>query len=412
MSIFNTYQKSPLLQGDEVLVIADSSGRRTLTATASQIAGAPACSEATGYFYQNKGAKISRFSDRVLIGGAAKSSADSERDLLEKEDWLSQEMNKTSVGPWAMQGAQSASLAAFGNSAFVAASRTTDAKNAVEQLGYQPSSIGVASWGVADDTSTLTTTTAYAYYGEAWRLAGVNYQPTFGMELEAVNFGGLAIGVSTPYQPNVGGGVYGVQLGVGGGQTAGTSDAAAGIVFVSNPNSWQTGIVFGSTSLSGTNGNDTGYGAAVSLARNHAIEWHTPEEVSGQKGGNVGAFIRSTVTQRDKGVRQEFVDQNVLFSNIDGKTIFSIVSQEDPTNNIQVQSASGPQAAGIYILNENTGSPNLGLFPGKGGELQITSPVSNNGRKLPSIPDGGFLHININGQDYRIPLMSPEQAGE
>ncbi|GAP24699.1 hypothetical protein J4P41_10435 [Gluconobacter sp. NFX36] len=411
MPVFNRYPKLEALTGNEVLVLADASGQHTVTATASQIAGAPAVSTPTGSFYEDKGAKISRFADRVLIGDAASNPGLSDRDAASKKDWLSRTMGETSIGPWALQDAQCASVAQFGNSAFVAASRTSDAKTAPATLGFQPSSIGVASWGVADDTSTPTTTTAYAYYGEAWRLAGVNYQPTFVMELEAVNFGGLAIGQSNPYAPNVGGGVYGIQLGVGGGQTDGTSDAAAGMVFVSNPNSWQTGIVFGATSLSGTDGTDDGYASALSLARNHAMEWHTPEVVSGAVGSNVGAFVRSTVTERAKGVRQDFVDNEILFSNIEGHTLFSVGSIAAPNNALQVQAGAGSQAAGLYVQQGANGSANLGLFPAEGGELQISSPVSGEGMTLPTTADGGFLHININGSDYRIPLMSPAQVG-
>ncbi|MGY8607007.1 hypothetical protein ACTVH1_15140 [Gluconobacter cerinus] len=411
MPVFNTYPRLDTLTGDEVLVLADSSGHQTVTATASQIAGTPAVSKPSGAFYQDKGAKISRFADRVLIGDAAANPGLSDREAASKNEWLSQTMGATSIGPWALQDAQCASVAQFGNSAFVAASRTSDAKTAPETLGFQPSTIGVASWGVADDTSAPTTTTAYAYYGEAWRLAGVNYQPTFVMELEAVNLGGLAIGQSTPYAPNVGGGVYGIQLGAGGGQTSGTSDAAAGVVFVSNPDAWQVGIVFGATALSGTNGTDNGYASALSLARNHALEWHTPEVVSGVSGGNVGAFVRSTVTERSKGVRQDFVDNGILFSNIEGQTLFSVASAVAPNNTLQVQPGAGTQAAGLYVQSGENGSSNLGLFPEEGGQLQISSPVTNAAGTLPATVGGGFLHISVNGTDYRIPLMTPEQAG-
>ncbi|EHH67020.1 hypothetical protein [Gluconobacter morbifer] len=128
--------------------------------------------------------------------------------------------------------------------------------------------------------------------------------------------------------------------------------------------------------------------------------------MSGQTGGNVGAFIRSTVTEHASGVRQEFVDDGILFSNIEGATLFSVASSENPTNMLQVQAGTGTQAAGLYVQAGQDGSTNLGLFPGAGGELQITSPVSNAGGALPATADGGFLHININGADYRIPLVS------
>ncbi|MBR0560328.1 hypothetical protein [Neokomagataea anthophila] len=409
MSKFNNYPRISSLTGDEILVLADQSGVMTVTATAGQLASVPANVQESGEFYQDNGAIVNRFSDRLLVGNAAKNPALSDRDKSSHNDWLSQTMANTSIGPWALQGAQFASVAQFGSSAIVAGSRTSDAKKSPSVLGFQPSSIGVSAWAVSDDTTNPTTTTAYAFYGEGWRLAGVNYQPTFCMELEGVNFGGPVVGETTPYSINVGGGVYGIQLGVGGGQTSGTSDAAAGITFVSNPNRWQSGIVFGATSLVGTDGEDAGYASAMSLARNQGIEWHTP--VSGSGSGGVGAFVRSTVSDRTSGVRQEFVDNGVYFGNISGNSIFSIKSTNNPNNTLQIQPGDGQQAAGIYVQEGTQGSANLGLYPAPGGELQITSPVSNVGGNIPAQAGGGFLHFNVNGIDYRIPLLTVEQAG-
>lgn len=409
MPNFNNYPRISSLTGDEVFILADKSGTMTVTATANQLAAVPADAPASGAFYQDEGATVNRFADRLLVGDAAKNPTLSDREKSSRNDWLSETMARTSIGPWALQGAQFASVAQFGSSAIVAGSRTSDAKNAPDTLGFQPSSIGVSSWAVSDDTTNPTTTTAYAFYGEGWRLAGVNYQPTFCMELEAVNFGGPVVGASTPYSVNVGGGVYGIQLGVGGGQTSGTSDAAAGLTFVSNPDRWQSGIVFGATSLVGTDGEDNGYASAVVLARNQGIEWHAPAE--GGKDGGVGAFVRSTVSERATGVRQEFVNNGVYFGNISGNSIFSIKSTSNPNNTLQIQPGEGQQAAGIYVQEGTQGSGNLGLYPAAGGELQITSPVSNVGGALPAQAGGGFLHFNVNGTDYRIPLLTVEQTG-
>jgi len=410
MPAFNSYPLAGDICGTEVLVVASPDGTQTLNATASQIAGAPAATKASGQFYADAGARISRYADRVFAGAATDYAGLRDRENG-SQDWLSGIMATTSIGPWAMQNAQMAALSRFGTTGFVGASRTSDAQNASSFLGYIPSSIGVAAWGVADETAEPTTTTAYAFYGEAWRLPGVDYQPSFGMELEAVNLGGLAVGLSNPYAPNVGGGVYGMQIGAGGGQTTGTSDAAAGIVFVSNPNAFQTGIVFGATALTGTDGRDGGYAAAVAMSRNQAIEWHTAETVSGTAGANAGAFIRSTVSTRADGMRQEFVDNCVLFSNISGNPVFGVQNSASPTNILTVQAGSGEQAAGIYVQEGNGGSGNLGLYPANGGELQIASPVSNTGAALPASVEGGFLHINVNGSDFRIPLLTPAQAG-
>lgn len=410
MPAFNSYPKLATVSGDEVLVVADRSGVQTLNVTASQVAGAPANAPASGAFYADAGARISRYGDRMFIGAASSYPAETSREVT-PQDWLSTVMATTSIGPWAMQCAQGASLARFGSSGFVTGSRTSDATAASSALGFIPSSIGMASWGVADDTTNPTTATAYAYYGECWRMSGVDYQPSFGMELEAVNLGGDASGQSTPFHPNCGGGTYGIQLGAGGGQTSGSSDAEAGIVFVKNPSSFKTGMIFGSGSLSGTDGTDSGYGAAISMARNHGIQWQTPETVDNVQGVNTGGMIYSTVETAASGSRIQFLDSVLAFENATGNAVFTVGISDTVTNSLQAQAGAGTQAAGIYVQEGEGGSPNLGLYPGTDGELQITSPVSGAGAALPATAGGGFLHININGTDYRLPLMTVDQAG-
>jgi hypothetical protein len=363
-----------------------------------------------GGFYQDAGATVARWYDRMLMGAAADNPAHTNRAAT-PTDWLSTAMAATTVGAWATWGAQGAALARYGTIGFLGGSRTSDAYASSALLGYTPSSIGVAAWVINDDTQSPTTTTGYAFYGEAWRMSGASYKPVFGLELEAVNFGNDITEPPNPYTTNQGGGAYCVQLGSGGGQTSGTTNASGCIIIVDNPNAFHAGLVVGATALVGTNGNDSGYGAAVSLAKNQALEWHTPEVVATVAGHNVGAFIRSTVAAVANGVRQEFEDNAVVFSNISGLPVFNIQSIASPTNILQVQAGTGAQAAGIYVQEGAGGSPNLGLFPATGGELQLTSPVTNAGGTITATAAGGFLHININGSDYRIPLLTPAQAG-
>lgn len=142
------------------------------------------------------------------------------------------------------------------------------------------------------------------------------------MELEVVNHGGPAHGVSTPYHPNCGGGTYAIQIGAGGGQTEGTTDGEAGIVFVSNPDSWKTGILFSNTSLAGTNGDDGGYGNAISMARNQGIEWRTPEKREQVQGLDAGAMLFSTVAKTVNGQRLQFSDDGLLVTNVAGNLLF------------------------------------------------------------------------------------------
>jgi len=410
MPKFNSYQRISAVKGDEVLVVADAAGSTTFSATAGQIAGSAAVSQNSGQFYEDAGSVISRHADRVLIGAASDNLALASRSAT-STDWLSGVMAASTVGAWPMWGAQFASLARYGSLGVLGGSRTSDASASAGLLGYTPSSIGVGSWAVSDVTSPTSTETGYAFYGEAWRMEGADNQPCFGMELEAVNFGAASTAVCNPYHPNVGGGVVGVQLGSGGGQTSGTSDAACAVTVVSNPSAWQTGIVFGATALTGTNGQDAGYGSAISLARNHAVEWHTPETVDGTAGLNVGCYVRSTVTERVSGCSVQFADGEIAFGNIDGESVFSVNTIASPDNFLSVKAGSGEQAAGLYAQTSGSGNGNLGLYPAQGCEIQATSPVSGVGDALPTTVAGGFLHININGTDYRVPLFTVEQVG-
>ena len=273
----------------------------------------------------------------------------------------------------------------------------------------------MASWAIDDDTSSPRTSTAYAYYGEVWRRAGAVYQPSFAMELEGVEFGSAHTGLANPYHPNVGGGVSTLQLGSGGGQGAGTvTDIASFVTTVSNPARAQAGIVFGATSLTGTDGTagDTGYASAMVLARNQGIEWHTPETVGSVQGGQVGLFIRSTVLAAANGLRVEAQDSGLVISNAAGELLFAVNTTASPTNTLSIQAGSGSAAAGLYVNEGSGGSPNLGLYPASGGTLQLASPAVAPGNTLPGgIQPSGWLHINVNGADVRIPYFSPTQAG-
>jgi hypothetical protein len=367
---------------------------------------------ASGHFYADLGAAVTRYGDRLFVGAATDDQAKTDR--TQTTDWLSTAMAATSIGGYAVWGATTASLSRFGTIGILGGSRSSDASANAAMLTYTPSSIGIASWAIDDDSATPRSTTAYAYYGEAWRLAGVSYQPSFAMELEGVEFGALHTGIANPYHPNVGGGVSTLQLGSGGGQTSGTVDIASYISTVSNPSRAQMGIVFGATSLTGTNGTagDTCYGSAIALARNQGIEWHTPEVVSGVQGGNVGLFIRSTVAAAVNGLRLEAQETGFVISNAAGQLLFSVNTTATPTNTLYVQAGSGTGAAGLYVAEGSGGSPNLGLYPASGGELQIQSNALAPGNTLPGgIQPSGWLKININGADVRIPYFTPTQAG-
>ncbi len=214
--------------------------------------------------------------------------------------------------------------------------------------------------------------------------------------------------VSNPYHVNVGGGTYALQIGAGGGQTTGTSDASAVLTVVRNPNAFEKGLVFGAGSLTGTDGSagDTGFGAALSIARNQGFEWWTPD-------GAAAAILRSTVTQRGLGSRLEFQDSGVEFLNANGQALFSVGHSGGvlPYNTLQVQAGTAlASSAGLYATPAAGGNGNIALHPAPGGVVEIWSNLSAPAAAA-ATPAFGYLHISINSIDARIALYSPAQAG-
>jgi hypothetical protein len=279
---------------------------------------------ATGQFYVDSGAHVTR-----------------------PRDWLSD------ITIWPVYSAQAASLSRVGATGFVGGSRTSDAKANATALGYTPSSIGVGGFGFSDDTTSPTATTSWGFYGEGWRLAGVNYSLSFSMELDSVNMGPNING-SNPYHQNTGGGTYGIQLGSGASQVT-SSNAETGITFVSNPSKWNNGIVFGATSLAGTDGSigDTGFGTAIAMSRNQGVTWFAPN-------GLMAAFIYSTVTDPTLGNSIVHANSAIVFQASGTGETMAIQNSGNlimPTAGayIEMGSYSGTSAPGIDFHSSGNG---------------------------------------------------------
>ncbi|OUJ14207.1 hypothetical protein [Acetobacter sp. DsW_063] len=410
-----SYDLLVTLSGAESIFAVDASGKSRRILTGS-ISGTAASFPSSGNFYADKGATVGRYGDRLFVGGAAANDGKSDRDDT-PTDWLTAAMAATSIGGWAVWRATMAALSTVGASGFVGGSRTSDAVANTTALGSTPSSIGVSAWGIADSTSNPTAATAYGFYGEAWRLTGVNYQPTFVAEFDAVNLGGAASGQTTPYHPNTGGGVYGLQLASGGGQTSGVSDSEAAITIVNNNAAWKAGIVFGATALTGTDGADSGYGSAIMMAMRQGLSWATPETVQNVQGANTGAMIWSSVTTAANGQRIEFNDNGLLFENGSGNLLFAIAPNAAPNATLQIQAGSAQQAAGLYVNGGNDGSANMLLSCASGGNFMFDGAMvaANTSVPFTAAPAYGWLQagVLVGGvwQQGRIPVFSATQAG-
>lgn len=309
------------------VLISEPSAPGAVTSTFAKVpasslgGGGGGATSPSGHFYADDGAVVVHTYDRELVGDAGKNPGLRNRNAT-PTDKLSAFMATTSLGAWPIWGSQFAAGAVYGNLAITGYSFTADAKANAAALGYPPpatpASIGIAGFAVNNDTSSPTTTTAWAGYFHATRQPGVSYQPTFGIEVEVVNRGGAVIGTTTPYHINNGGGTYCVQLGSGGGDSAAT-DSGAALTFVDNPSKHELGLCFKSTSLAGTDGSigSTGFGAAVVMARRQGLLWYAPD-------AQPAAFHLSSVTDHTKGNRIEHTDNVLLFEDANGAETLGI----------------------------------------------------------------------------------------
>ena len=200
------------------------------------------------------------FSDRVFVGNAAYNMPAARNTA--NTSWLS---SSTVGAAWIPRDAQSMTMSTVGGTAVGAGTRASDG----DAVGSPPSPIGVSSVAINDSAADHG---AWAFYGEVQNqpTIGTN-QPVFGMELDCKNK--TAINAKTdPYSMKQG--CYGLALGAGGDNTYGgiSVNPSNTAIFVNNQsNTWNAGLVFSSTSLSGYN--------AINMALNHRITWYSATTV-------------------------------------------------------------------------------------------------------------------------------------
>lgn len=295
---------------------------------------------------------IYRLRDRVFVGNA---TLNHDTRSGNNNTWLS----SGSVGAsWAPRDAQFISMSDNGSLALVGASRTSDHD---QSLASTPGCIGVAGFIINDRTGPGKA--AWALY------ADVQHQPenptlSFGLEIAAKNKG--ANYTSDPYQLTYG--VIGLWLAGGGDDSYGgapTNPSNAAMVVLSNKHTWNKGIVFSATGLTGTDGSaaDTGTATAIEMARNHQIRWLRPDR-------SAGATIRSQVQESGKSYGILFLDTQINFFGPGGATVFNMIPVASGVNSIYVNNA----AAGLSPAFRTTGADtNIDLrLEGKGtGRVQL-----------------------------------------
>lgn len=261
------------------------------------------------------GANIWRFADRVFIGSAASKFAGNSTGTDGGTHWF----NVSSYPGYLGVNAQLLVTSDDGPYGVVAAMRASDAGQGV---------IGFGSAVVADSTSRA----AWGYIAELQR-EGTG-SGVYGMEIGAKNKANN--NTITPNGQSAG--VFGLWLVAGGDSAFGgsaTQPATAGIVFLKNGHTWNTGICFQKDSLTADEAialSSAGVGGA------HAINWYSA-------AGNNVFKIRSTATDA-VGWRLERTDAG-LFSVAHGVNLFGVI---DATNAVNGMTVTGAQAGATPYL--------------------------------------------------------------
>lgn len=135
----------------------------------------------------------------------------------------------------------------------------------------------------------------------------------------------------TPYLSTTG--VFGGRIVAGGDDLFGgspTNPSNSALIIIENTHTWNNGIVFRQTALTGTDGTalNTGRGDAILMARNHQISWYAPD-------GNPAVNLLSTITDSTKKVEARFTDNGFsLFNALGDNKVQFTMSQSAGTAKI------------------------------------------------------------------------------
>jgi hypothetical protein len=200
----------------------------------------------------------------------------------------------------------------------------------------------------------------------AWGMYSTNVRkatatgPTQGMEIDIANLGTTTyvypaslspVGLTTALWLGAGGEITGTT-----GDTTGTASCAIGILRNDQKNrstvNFDKGIVFGSTSINGTDGT-SGSGIAIAMSSCHSIGWY---DTSNHLVGAVSCNIQTYTNAQ----HMQITDSGTCFTNIaDSKIAFRIGALANVANRILVSPCITAQAPTIATEGDDT---NIDLY--------------------------------------------------
>jgi hypothetical protein len=221
-------------------------------------------------------------------------------------------------------------------------------------------------------------TIGVAGFVEQHRSGGAAWSGYFDGVLEASGF--LAVEIAhknrasnvsfTPYDAT-GGGAPGLWMAGGGDPSYGgasTFPNSAGMVFLENGNTWNTGIVFRQDALTGVTGaaSETARADAVAMARGHRVSWFEP-------GTETRAFsITSTINAASGGWFIEAASLALNMSRPDG-TIFAQIRDggasgvdypvlQNGNGAVSLRAEGGSANVDLFFVPKGTGTLRFGAF--------------------------------------------------
>jgi len=211
------------------------------------------------------GAVRNALGDRVFMGGAVGYDGNYPNDDPAHQDWYTTYERLQGRGNGIIVSSQTAILTNNNNGAAVGLTVAARTSNFHPAVG---GAVGLEAHVVNDNTAS--SHDAWAIYSEATRDSdAVGAIITY--EADSRNKG--AFHAITPYLQSAKQSVV-LQVASGGALTGvGCEDVSAGINFRHNPTKFGAGIVFGNSSIRGTDGNGVGIGNAILFARGHQMAW-------------------------------------------------------------------------------------------------------------------------------------------
>jgi hypothetical protein len=328
----------------------------------------------SGQFYANAGGKVNRVRDRLFVGPAALNDG---TNTAVQADWLTTyQLAKGRTYGYV----QTSQFSALNDSPGLDA-LTTAVFGA--QTAGRPSSgsqvIAATGMGVNNANTGQAANAAWGAYLEAFRDTTADGNGgAYGLEIDTMNFTS-STPVTDPYaQANDQ--TIGIQLASGGGFPGTLYGTTAGINFQNNNAKFDIGVVFGSTSLTGSDGT-SGTGIALALAKGHSFQWYGPGSV---KTSSIAAYGTTTAA----GVKQQFSDNLVQWLNASTVPLLNVAGAASAVNYVQTSNAATGVAPTLAALGSDT---NIQLaLSGKGtGGVVLKGTGTNDNAAAGSVGEYG-----------------------